>query len=446
MEKKTINRFAFSLLMSAALPFARGSFLSRITKLWFLLCFFMPSMVLSYEFPPERTQREADKELGWMFAPLPGCVEGVGCAVPIAGLISNFYKSTDLVILKTLAKGDIEATVVQLQKFPIIDEKLLLKFLYYDWDISFLSYDRGIHSGKNDYYQTFENLNTSTINLQSQFYNQHLEIQIGYSSGGTKISKIFDADGNQFSNIQSPLRTWVDHTIGTQIDLTDNHLEPREGIRFELLHNASNYGLSELSDYDVNSLNLTTYIPFLGSDTLLINVFQSRSYISEHGLTDENALRNKFSLGCDFEMEADACRNTETKRINYWRKRNQSGKATALGGLNRMRAYSLGRFYAGNSSNYALEYRLNFSEKQTPMNWIVLGGVRTVLQASFFYEIGSVSDHISQLHEKMKSSFGVGFRAIISGLIYRIDIAKGEDGIAPTIFINYPLSLGTLGS
>ena len=446
MEKKTINRFAFSLLMSAALPFARGSFLSRITKLWFLLCFFMPSMVLSYEFPPERTLREADKELGWMFAPLPGCVEGVGCALPIAGLISNFYKSTDLVIIKTLAKGDIEATVVQLQKFPIIDEKLLLKVLYYDWDISFLSYDRGIHSGKNDYYQTFENLNTSTINLQSQFYNQHLEIQIGYSSGGTKISKIFDADGNQFSNIQSPLRTWVDHTIGTQIDLTDNHLEPREGIRFELLHNASNYGLSELSDYDVNSLNLTTYIPFLGSDTLLINVFQSRSYISEHGLTDENALRNKFSLGCDFEMEADACRNAETKRINYWRKRNQSGKATALGGLNRMRAYSLGRFYAGNSSNYALEYRLNFSEKQTPMNWIILGGVRTVLQASFFYEIGSVSDHISQLHEKMKSSFGVGFRAIISGLIYRIDIAKGEDGIAPTIFINYPLSLGTLGS
>ena len=148
-----------------------------------------------------------------MFAPLPGCVEGVGCAVPMAGLISNFYKSTDLVILKTLAKGDIEATVVQLQKFPIIDEKLLLKVLYYDWDISFLSYDRGIQSGKNDYYQTFENLNTSTINLQSQFYNQHLEIQIGYSSGGTKISKIFDADGNQFSNIQSPLRTWVDRTI-----------------------------------------------------------------------------------------------------------------------------------------------------------------------------------------------------------------------------------------
>ncbi|MBT4184025.1 MAG: hypothetical protein HOE10_02090, partial [Deltaproteobacteria bacterium] len=82
----------------------------------------------------------------------------------------------------------------------------------------------------------------------------------------------------------------------------------------------------------------------------------------------------------------------------------------------------------------------------TPMNWIVLGGIRTVLQTSFFYETGSVSDDISRLHEKMKSSFGVGFRAIISGLIYRFDLAKGDDGIAPTLFINYPLSLGTLGS
>ena len=157
-------------------------------------------------------------------------------------------------------------------------------------------------------------------------------------------------------------------------------------------------------------------------------------------------MRNKFGLGCDLEKETASCLKTETRRINYWLKRNQSSKATALGGLNRMRAYSLGRFYAANSSNYVLEYRLNYSEKRTPMNWIVLGGIRTVLQTSFFYETGSVSDEISRLHDKMKSSFGIGFRAIISGLIYRFDLAKGDEGIAPTLFINYPLTLGSLGS
>ena len=111
-----------------------------------------------------------------------------------------------------------------------------------------------------------------------------------------------------------------------------------------------------------------------------------------------------------------------------------------------MRAYSQGRFYAANSSNYVLVYRLNCSEKRTSINWIFLGGLRTVLQTSFFYETGSVSDDVSLLHKKMKPSLGVGFRSIISGLIYRFDLAKGEDGIVPTLFINYPLSIGSLGN
>ena len=75
-----------------------------------------------------------------------------------------------------------------------------------------------------------------------------------------------------------------------------------------------------------------------------------------------------------------------------------------------------------------------------------MGGMRTVLQAAFFYEVGGVSDELSQLNKNLRTSYGVGFRAIISGLIYRFDLAKGDDGIAPTLFINYPLSLGTLGS
>ena len=106
-------------------------------------------------------------------------------------------------------------------------------------------------------------------------------------------------------------------TIGTQIDLTDNHLEPRKGIRFEILHNATNYIDSELSDYDVNSMNLTTYIPFLGSDTLLINAFQSRSVISDIGLTEESRLSDKLGIGCNLEIKAEACNEVEKKRINY---------------------------------------------------------------------------------------------------------------------------------
>ena len=57
-----------------------------------------------------------------------------------------------------------------------------------------------------------------------------------------------------------------------------------------------------------------------------------------------------------------------------------------------------------------------------------------------------ISDDISKLNQNLRPSYGLGFRAIISSLIYRFDLAVGDDGFAPTIFINYPLSLGSLGS
>jgi len=405
-----------------------------------------PSIIFSYDFPPERSESDRKNEIGWLVTPLPIVVESIGIGIPIAASISNIYKSTDLLLAKTFFKGDFEVSLFSLSKYPVIKEKLLFTFGVTDFFMPFRLYDRGIDSGKEDYYQTLERYKSNFFSLQSQYFNQSLEFLVSYSTGETKLEKIFDVNGNDFSNIQSPERSWIDHVVGTHIDLTDSHIDPSKGVRVGLLHSKTNYEINDLSDYSVNDLNITAYFPFFETDTLLFNVFQSRSSITSSGLIDENALRKKFGLGCYLEKETSSCSKTETKRINYWLKRNQSSKATSLGGLNRMRAYSQGRFYAANSSNYVLEYRLNFSEEQTPMNWIFLGGIRTVLQTSFFYEIGTVSDEISQLHKKMKSSFGVGFRAIISGLIYRFDLAKGDEGIAPTLFINYPLTLGSLGS
>ena len=405
----------------------------------------MPLIAVSYNFPPEKRNSETEAEIGWLVAPTPINVEGIGSAIPISAIVSNFYKSTDLFLVAPGIKEEIEARVLSVNKFPVIDEQLQFSFLAQDYLIGFRTYDRGMNSGKDDYFQTLEKSNSSTVSIQSQLLVQRLELQLGYSSGSAKLLKIIDADHNQFTNIQSSRRSWVDHLIGTQIDLTDNNLDPHEGIRLGLLHTDTNYGLNDLSDYNVNSFNLSAYFKIFESDTLLINAFHSRSNITNHGLVDENALKNKFGLECDLEKEIDACRRAETRRINKLIGRNRSGK-TSLGGINRMRAYSFDRFYAGNSSNYALEYRLNFSEKRIPINWIFFGGIRTVLQTAFFYEAGRVSDDISLLHENLKSSFGLGFRVIISGLIYRFDLAKGDDGIAPTLFINYPLSLGPLGS
>ena len=418
----------------------------QFIKNMLIFLIFIPSLVHANPFIPERTKTEAETELGWLVAPMPVNVEGIGFTVPIAGVFSNFYKTTDLLLVAPFIKGDIESKLLSVYKLPLYKESLFFTLNYYELLTGFRNYDRGIESGKKDYYQTLEKTDSTTYRMQAQFFEQRFEFQLGYSKGKTNINKIYDADGNYFSNILSPGRNWVDNIIGTQIDLTDNHFDPHQGFRLGLLHSSTNYGQDFLSDYSVNNLNASIYVPFFENDTLLFNFFQSQSEVTSSGLKDQTSLKGKMNLGCDLESENAQCKNIENRRVQYWLGRNKQGKASALGGLNRMRSYSYNRFFAKNSVNYTFEYRMNFSDKTTPINWIFLGGVKTVLQTSFFYEAGGVSDDISKLNKNFRTSYGIGFRALISSLIYRFDLAFGDDGFAPTIFINYPLSLGSLGS
>jgi len=73
------------------------------------------------------------------------------------------------------------------------------------------------------------------------------------------------------------------------------------------MHTNSNYEQNQLSDYAVNDVNITAYVPFFETHTLLFNAFQSRSNITTNGLVDESSLRAKYSLSCELEQQTDAC-------------------------------------------------------------------------------------------------------------------------------------------
>ena len=155
--------------------FGNGSFLNRKIRLLFLCFFLLPSIVFSIDFPPERSTSDADNEIGWLVAPLPIVVEGIGTGVPIAASISNVYKNTDLLMAKTFFKGDFEVSLFSISKFPLIKEKLLFSLGLTDFYMPFRSYDRGIDSGEEDYYQTLEKYNSNFVTFQSQYFKQRLE-------------------------------------------------------------------------------------------------------------------------------------------------------------------------------------------------------------------------------------------------------------------------------
>ena len=78
----------------------------------------LPGAVFSIEWIPDRTKTEAETELGWLVAPMPVNVEGIGFTVPIAGVFSNFYKTTDLLLVAPFIKGDIESKLLSIYKLP----------------------------------------------------------------------------------------------------------------------------------------------------------------------------------------------------------------------------------------------------------------------------------------------------------------------------------------
>ncbi|MEA3383693.1 MAG: hypothetical protein U9Q20_03330 [Campylobacterota bacterium] len=65
--------------------------------------------------------------------------------------------------------------------------------------------------------------------------------------------------------------------------------------------------------------------------------------------------------------------------------------------------------------------------------------IRTTVQTAFFYERGSVAESVSNLGSNEKSSYGMGIRMVTgSGLVYRLDMATGDEDYIVTLIINYP--------
>ncbi len=113
----------------------------------------------------------------------------------------------------------------------------------------------------------------------------------------------------------------------------------------------------------------------------------------------------------------------------------------ALGGLWRMRAYPGNRFNDRAAIYYAAEYRV------IP-DWNPVADMPSVqkvlglawLQFAVFGELGRVAPGWSAdtLHQDMKWDLGAGIRAMVKGLIVRIDMAGAPEGYGVQMMISQP--------
>ena len=112
-----------------------------------------------------------------------------------------------------------------------------------------------------------------------------------------------------------------------------------------------------------------------------------------------------------------------------------------LGGLFRMRGFPSQRFSDKAGIYYGAEYRM--IPYWNPFNnWTWLQQYLGVLWVQIvpFVEVGRVAPswNLDELHSSMKWDGGVGFRAMLKGLVVRIDVAGSSEGGSVAMMVSQP--------
>lgn len=389
---------------------------------------------------PERRKDQYYTDSGYYLVPTPYSIPGLGSGFIIVGAMTNIKHSyADL--YGFAATGDIQGYGLFATEIHLLEKQLIL-------DVSATSFNkatsqvysqRGMSTSADDYILADLDRNDFTgARLTWTLFDRRLEFYGLVYSNEARLAAIRDRDGNLIqTTIDSELNRSQSYTYGVRFDLTDDYVDPRRGMRVEssLWHAPPDN--DDSPDYDIIELNLTGYVPIGKRNTIALNYFQADSRVNRTGQTDPAMVESSLGLDCttgSVQDQAD-CRSIVDNRVAE----NTYGSVGSLGGLSRLRSYPEDRFKGSHAKFIGIEYRWNLVEETKPFDYFFAKDIRTVFQLAAFYERGAISDDKGELWSSMRDSYGIGARLVTkSGLIFRADIATGDEGSEVSIIFGYP--------
>ena len=397
---------------------------------------------------PERRNDPFPTEEAWYIIPAPFSTPGLGSGLFVAGLWSNISEShSDLFV--GMVKGDFDATFAGLLDNHIIDETLIL-------DVSggvineaiVTSYQgRGFDSDPKNY-NTFKvgDGEGTGGRIMLTFWERRLNAFATQFLQSSRLKGVYEADGTLIYEPDSAAKTKVGmQSRGLLLDFTDDWGDPRKGLK--LSHNQNGFvGLNSdgrSPEQSIIDQNVTAYLPMGEQSTWVFNVFQSKAVVTKQGLTDKEALRTLLysNVDCSLTSDPQKCESTIDRQLEDAIAANRYGTASGLGGVSRLRGFPQGRFKGARTRFFGTEFRWNLTDESVPFNFYLIKDVRTSLQIAFFYERATIAETAQDLGNAWRSSTGTGFRMITaSGMVFRIDVAKGEEGANVNVFFDYPWS------
>lgn len=391
----------------------------------------------------ERRRDQFGRDFGYYLYPIAGEIPGMGRAAGVGASVLNMGDG-DTDFTGYYVRGDFKATGAALLDYHVVPQRLLFDVGYNDFQVAATAYNRGINSDPADViYPKVEGsyvLGQMTLTFDQRRY----EFYARMLSGRNRLLDVLDKDKKAFAGVDTSWDSGYSYSLGGSLDLTDDRIDPRNGVRLEFSSRLPNGRNPDMSEYFVNDYNLTGYLPTHKWDTLVFNLFYSRAHVTREGITDFALLQQRHGLNCSqypVGPERTACDSAEAKLLDGMVANNRYGTASPLGGTQRLRSYDNGRFYAGQALSYGAEYRWNLTDERTPFDIYVAKGIRTGIQLAAFWERGMVADDFSRLFKAGRESYGIGARVVLSGVIIRFDLAHGREGPQTQLFITYPWSM-----
>ena len=284
------------------------------------------------------------------------------------------------------------------------------------------------------YYLLATSVEASGGELSVNILDNQLEAYYAYSDAAVKPYGLVDPNGT-FYNAQNAgiIESPRGYRYGLYVDDTDNRRDPRIGYRFQYEIWGQPSSRAGNSEYYQEDYNLTGYIPVIAENkgVLVLNQFFGSSTVIKKGTIDQSqyVCNNSARPGCQAILNELYARQVAEA---------ENGKATSLGGTNRLRGYRTNRFYDSYTNFRGVEFRWYVHEAQNAFNYILEKGTFAGLQLAFFYEEGTVSPDKGSLWKNMRSSYGAGTRFLFNTIIVRIDRGYGKEGGQTTFFVGYP--------
>lgn len=407
----------------------------------FIILLAYSGLCLSYDWIPERRKDQNPTQPAHLFVPLPYSKPGIGNGFVILATATNVNEST-ADISGIFVTGDAKGNIVNGSEIPLYSDILFLDFYLQNINRAMINNysTRGIgNTGADDYTLLDVSVaNTNNIELNLTFYERRLNLYYSYTTSEYQIDAIRDNNGVIITSFGQPFTgSDTSDSIKGSIDLTDDYLDPRKGLRFGVAY--QDYTPDNINEPDFYTLdfNLLGYVPMGKLDTLVLNYYRSDAHVQRQGNIDPASIRAELNTNC--AVTDTVCLTTEQELVDNFINARTNGTSSSLGGDLRLRSFPQGRYQGAHTAFVGAEYRWNFKQEAKPFDYYIWKDVRTSLQIAFFAEIGTVSETSAQLWDETRHSYGAGFRLIAaSGAVYRFDFAFGDEGAEQILIFEYP--------